>query len=151
MATFSATDLLSRARHIGEFGEANAIKFKVTPTAGAANDVYRFGIIPAGFEVHSVVLANDDLDSSGSPTIAFKMGYTPVSSAEGSLTANDAYFVAAGDTSLQAANGGKVYSRFDPIKFEQDVFLDITLSAGAATFATGSVWVTVIGRNVGVK
>jgi hypothetical protein len=151
MATFNASDLLSRARHLGQYGETNGPKFKVTPTAAALNDVLRFGVIPAGSEVRSIILANDDLDSNGSPTLAFKLGYTPVTSNEGSLAADDDYFVAAGDTSLQAANAGKVFSRFDAIKFEQDVFLDLTVSTATATFAAGSVWAQPIMGNVGVK
>lgn len=151
MATFSAPDLIYKPKHLGQYGEGNVLHGKVTPTAGAAADIYRPCIIPAGTEVAAIILANNDLDSNGSPTIVFGMGYTPVSANDGALAANAAYFVAAGDTTLQAPNSGKVYALFDPIKFEQDVFLDLLLGTGAATFAAGSVWARVIARNVGVK
>ncbi len=150
MATHEASDLRTRSKHMGQYGELNGPKFKVTPAAAAAADVFRMGIIPAGTEVSAIILANGDLDSNGVPTAAFKMGYTPVNAADGPA-ASDAYFQAAGDTAFQSANAGKVYSNFDAIKFEYDVFLDITLTAGAATFAAGSVYATVLGRNVGVK
>jgi len=139
-----ASDLLIKPKHLGQYGEGNIVNGKVAATVGAAADIYRPCIIPAGSEVSAIILANDDLDTNGAPTLVFGMGYTPVS-------ASAAYFVAAGDTSLQAANGGKVYARFDPIKFEQDVFLDLLLGTGAATFAAGAIWARVLTRNVGVK
>lgn len=151
MATFSASDLLSRARHLGQYGETNSPKFKVTPTAFTVADILRFGVIPAGTEVRSLILANNDLDSNGTPTAAFSIGYTPRDANEGSLAQNTTYFAAAADATLQSANQGKVYSLFDPIKFEQDVFLDLFATASAATFAAGSVWLQYIGGNVGVK
>lgn len=151
MATHSAADLLSKPAHLGQYGEANLPEGKVTPSAAALSDVFRVCKIPAGTEVEGLILANDDLDSNGVPTLAIKIGYTPVNSGDGSLAADDDYFQAAGDTVLQAAQAGKVYRRFDRIKFEQDVYLDITCSAAAATFAAGSLWVTVLGKNVGVK
>ena len=149
MATYNALDLNSKPQHLGEFGEANVPNGKVTPTAGGNGDILRFTKIPAGSEVHAIVLANDDLDSNVTPLIAFKIGYTPVDGVN--PAASDAYFVAAGDITLQAVNGGKVYSKFDPIKFEYDVFLILTLTAAAATFAAGSVWAKALTRNVGVK
>lgn len=151
MAVHKASDLLSKPRHMGQYGDAVVASGVVTPTAAALNDVFRPCIIPAGTEVNAVILANDDLDSSGTPALAFKMGFTPVDANEGSLAADDDYFVAAGDITLQSANGGKVYARFAPIKFNQDVFLDITVTAAAATFASGSVYAAVLGTGKGVK
>jgi hypothetical protein len=101
--------------------------------------------------VSAIILANADLDSNGTPTIAFSMGYRPVNTNDGSLSASTTYFAAAGDTTLNAANGGKLYANFVPIKFEQDVFLELTLTAAAATFASGAVRAVVIGENKGVK
>jgi len=151
MTTHSASDLLTKPKHLGQYGEANIAHGKVAPSAAALNDVIRPCIIPAGSEVSAIILANDDLDSNGTPLLAVKIGYTPVNSGDGSLVADDDYFVAAGDTTLQAANGGKVFAKFTPKKFEQDVYLDITVSAAAATFAAGTVYAQALGRNVGVK
>lgn len=151
MATFSATDLNSKPRLMGEWGDVGLPEGKITATQFTSGDIFRICKISAGTEVHAIVLANDDLDSNGSPTAAFKLGYVPVSANEGALVANDAYFKSSGDITLQAANEGKVYSRFDAIKFEQDVYLVLTATANAATFAAGSFWAKVLGKIVGTK
>jgi len=150
MATFKATDLNTKAVHVGPFGEASLPAGKVTLTAFAAADKVQICKIAAGTEVHGIILANDDIDSSGTPTAAFKLGYEPVDTAAGPA-ASDAYFGATGDTALQAVNNGKLYANFDPIKFEQDVFLILTATASAATFAAGSVRAKALVRNIGVK
>lgn len=146
-----AQDLLIKPKHLGQYGEGNIVHGKVAATVGATADIYRPCIIPAGTEVAAVIIANDDLDANGSPTIVFGLGYTPVSANDGALAANAAYFAAAGQAQLQSPSSGVLYARFDPIKFEQDVFLDLLLGTGSATFSAGSVWARVLGRNVGVK
>lgn len=151
MTTFTASDLISKPKHMGQYGEGNILHGKVVLAAAATADIIRPLIIPAGTEVSGIILANDDLDSNGSPTIVFGAGYTPVSANDGALAASAAFFAAAGQTQLQAASSGVLYAKFDPIKFEQDVFLDLLLGTGAATFAAGTLWARVIARNVGVK
>lgn len=151
MATSQASDLLSRSKHMGEYGDGNTIKGKVTLAALATGDIVRPLIIPAGFEVHEILVANDQLDSNGAPTAVFRLGFTVKDSTEGALASVDNFFGPAGQAQVSAANEGKVFGRFDAKKFEQDVFLDLLFNTGAATFAAGSVWVTVKGRNVGVK
>lgn len=151
MATFKAVDLLTKPGYMGAYGDAILAVGKVTPTALGNGDILRPVLLKAGWEVSAIIVANDDLDSNGTPTAVFRMGYTPVSSNDGALAADDDYFAAAGQTLLQAAQDGKVYAKFDPKKFEQDAFLDLLANTGAATFAAGSVWVVVLGRAVGVK
>jgi hypothetical protein len=66
------------------FGDGSHIDGKialaVNPTAA---DVVRIMRIPAGNKVSAIMLANDDLDSNGTPTIVFSLGYAPVVAADG--------------------------------------------------------------------
>jgi hypothetical protein len=133
------------------FGEAVALRGKIALTANpTAADVLRIMKIPAGTQVGSIIIANTDLDTNGGPTFVVSYGYAPVNASDGP-TASAAYFAAAGQTDLQAANGGKVYSNFDEITFDKDVYLTATVGTAAATFAAGSIQATVIGKARGVK
>ena len=112
------------------------------------NDQYRPVRIPAGIEVTAIILRNDDLDTNGSPTLTFSMGYSPV---DGSNPAeNLTYLAAAASTELQAAAVTR-FEDFDPIKFEYDVWVVLDLDGAAATFASGDVQVRYEGINHGVK
>ncbi|SDA12629.1 hypothetical protein SAMN05216315_103135 [Nitrosospira sp. Nsp18] len=148
MATFSAADLSSKARHMGGYGNTVVAWGSVAPTAGASGDIYRPLIIPAGIEVTDVDIVNDKLDSNATPAIAFKAGYAPVYPDEGPA-ASDAYFTAAGNTVLR--NAGRASLAFQPVKFEKPVYLTITLTTAAASFAPGKVTAIVKGDAVGVK
>lgn len=148
MAIFNAPDLHTRPRHMGGYGNAVVVYGSVTPAAGAAGDVYRPVIIPGGLDVTDVDIVNDDLDTSGSPAIACKVGYAPLNAAEGPLAVDD-YFSAAGRTFLNAA--GRTSLTFQPIKFEKPVFLTVTVTASAATFAAGRVTAVVKGDGLGIR
>lgn len=133
------------------FGEALALRGKLALTVNpTAADVLRIQRIPAGTQVGAIVIANTDMDTNGSPTFVVSYGYAPVNSGDGP-TASAAYFAAAGQTDLQAANNGKVYMNFDEITFEKDVYLTATVGTAAATFAAGSIQALVIGKARGVK
>jgi hypothetical protein len=72
-----------------------------------------------------------------------------VNTSEGSLAASAAYFKAAHAFQTASADG-TLFAGFDPVKFEQDVFLRLTfgtVSAGAA----GTIRGNVLGTNKGVK
>ncbi len=147
MATFKANDL-NRDRFMGGYGNGWIGFGTVTPAAGTSGDIYYPMLIPAGTLVTDVDIVNDDLDSSGAPTIACKVGYSPVNSADGP-TAVDDYFAAAGKTFLNAA--GRTSLAFQPIKFDKPVYLIVTLTTSAATFASGKVTAIVKGDALGVK
>jgi hypothetical protein len=148
MATFTSVDINTKARFMGGYGNVCETWGSVTPTAGASADIYKVVMIPAGVEVTDVDIVNDDLDSNGSPTIACKVGYTPVDSNDGPA-ASDAYFAASGKLFLNAAQ--RTALAFQPIKFEFPVYLIITLTASAATFASGQVTAIVRGLAAGRK
>ncbi len=148
MATFSAADLSSKPRHMGGHGNAVVVYGSVTPAAGISGDVYRPVIIPAGVDVTDVDIVNDDLDSSGAPAIACKVGYSPLNPEDGPI-ADDDYFAPAGTTLLR--NAGRTSLAFQPVRFEKPVYLIITLTASSATFASGKVTAIVKGDGVGIR
>lgn len=152
MSLQNATDLFSRQRHMAAYGDAVSMAFNITPISLIVGRILRMGIIPGGVEVHTIILANADLDSNVSPAVLFRMGFTPVDSF--GPVADDDYFAAAGDTAFQSLNLSKMYTRFaggPAIKFESDVFLDITINTAAATYAPGRVDAVVLGRCAGIR
>jgi hypothetical protein len=148
MAIYNAADLNTKNRHMGGYGNAVVVYGSVTPTAAIFGDVYRPVVIPAGLDVTDVDIVNDDLDTGGAPTISCKVGFAPLNAAEGPAAVDD-YFASAGKTFLNAA--GRTSLAFPPIKFEKPVFLILTITGGAAAFASGKVTAIVKGDGVGVK
>ena len=144
MATFSATDLNTKARFMGGYGNAVIVYGSVTPTAGALADVYRPLRIPAGMLVTDLDIVNDKLDTGSA--ISAKIGYAPVDS--DGPAASDAYFSA---TSTFLATAGRKVCAFQPIKFEKDVYITLTLTAAATTFASGAATAIAKGQAEGVK
>lgn len=148
MAEFAAVDLVSRAMHLGEFGNMTGNRNYATPTAAAVNDIIVPTRIPAGFELWQLELQVPVLDSDSTPTLQATVGYRPVDSTVGPAVDDD-YFSGA------AANFGHAASRvrydFVPIMFEYDVDVIVTVTTGAATFASGDVWGIAIGDGRGVK
>lgn len=148
MATFNATDLNSKTRYMGSYGNAAVVWGSVAPTAGAAGDIYRPVIIPAGIEVTDLDIINDKLDSNATPAIGCKIGYTPLNPAEGPAPVDD-YFAGAGSALLRTASRTSLV--FQPIKFEKPVYVTVTLTASATTFASGKVTAIVKGDAAGIK
>lgn len=145
MATVSASDLNIKPLHQSSFGNAVIYEGNVTPTVGATSDVYRVLRIPGGTRITGLEVISEDLDSAG-PAIACKVGYTPVNSTDGP-TADDDYWFPTASTLLQSA--ARTASKAHAITFAYDVWVDITLSAGATTFASGKVSVVATGFGVG--
>jgi hypothetical protein len=146
MATHSAPDLNTKPLPMGGYGNAAMVYGSVTPTSGAFASVYRPVRIPAGMTVTGLKINNDDLDTGG-PSFAVKIGYTPVSAADGPV-GDDDYFSPA-TTILSAPNLTDL--RFPPLKFEKDVYVDLTVTVAATTFATGAITAIVTGDATGVK
>lgn len=130
-------------------GRAMHVVDKVSPTANyTAADVVNLVRIPAGMEVDAVAIQCDDLDSNGTPTIVFSVGYTPCDSSS-SLSPSATYFAAAGQTTAQA--GGRLSCSFKPKKFEEDVWLTLTIGTASATFQAGDIYAIVSGQAIGPK
>ncbi len=124
---------------------ADKYSFTANPTAADTLDLVR---IPAGSEVCMVDIVADDLDTNGTPTFAFSVGYTPCDSGS-SLSPSATYFAGTGQTT--ARTGGRLSCVFDPIVFEEDVWLRLTIGTASATFAAGDIH-GIVGANCnGVK
>ena len=67
---------------MGVYGNAMKVYGSVTPTTGAAADVYKPVRIPAGMTVTGLKINNADLDTGGT-AFAVKIGYMPVDSNDG--------------------------------------------------------------------
>lgn len=92
--------------------------------------------IPAGATVANLAFQIDDSDTG--TTLVFGVGYTPVDSSS-SLTPALAYFAPAGQTTGQA--GGRLQCAFKPIKFQEDVYVRITVGAAATGISgTPEIW-----------
>lgn len=145
MASFKSVAFFAPQYMPGD-GVAIIVTDKVVPTAAALNDTYDFKI-PAGMEVTNVELQCDALDS-GTDTIAFSVGYSPIQ-AETVYTEDLTYFAAAGQATMRA--GGRLSCAFKPKKFEEDVMLRVKLTAAANVFAAGEVHAIVHGNAKGVR
>lgn len=99
-----------------------------TPGIGDTIDFF----VPAGTKVNTLAFVYGDCDTG--TTLKASIGYRPVSSGDGSLTENASYFAADG-AFAQAA--GRTECAFFPITFEQDVWIEIKVTA-APTGVSGN-------------
>ena len=114
-----------------------------TPIAADTIDFF----VPAGTKVSDLSFVLDDCDSGVAFT--FSVGYRPVSSIDGPLAANAAYFAAAGQTVGQA--GGRLECAFKPITFQQDVFIALTVGVAPTVVGNPEIHMVAIGSSEGVK
>lgn len=97
----------------------------------AAADTIDFRVA-AGSRVCDLTFVLDDCDTAA--TFVFGVGYRAAASGS-ALVASANYFAAAGQTVGQA--GGRLECSFKPIKFEEDVFIQIVVGT-APTGVTGN-------------
>lgn len=99
-----------------------------SPGAGtpAGADTIDF-LMPAGAEVCTLEFFLDDCDTGAA--FVFGVGYRPVDTSS-ALAANNTYFAAAGQTVGQA--GGRLECAFKPIKFEEDVYIQMLVGTPPA-------------------
>jgi hypothetical protein len=131
-------------------GDGTAVCFTdlaTVSTAPASSDTIDF-VLPAGAELHQLAFDCSDMDTNGTPTIVFRAGYRKLNSSD-TLTADDDYFAAAGQTAAQS--GALLTCRFTPIKFDVDVIIGLTVNTAAATFAAGTVRMNAVYNQVGCK
>ena len=89
-----------------------------------ATDTIDF-LIPGGAHLATLEFVLDDCDTG--TAFVFGIGYRPVNPLS-SLAANNTYFAAAGQTIGQT--GGRLECSFKPIKFEEDVYIQLLVGAG---------------------
>lgn len=94
-----------------------------TPASGDTID-FR---LPAGMRVCDLAFSVDDSDTGAA--FVFGVGYRAVDPSS-SLATNATYFAAAGQTIGQA--GGRLECNFKPIKFEEDVYVQLLVGTAPA-------------------
>lgn len=92
----------------------------------AAADTLDFRI-PGGALLADLAFVFDDCDTGAA--FVFGIGYRPVDPSS-TLTPSSTYFAAAGQTIGQA--GGRLQCTFKPIKFEEDVYVQIVVGTAPA-------------------
>jgi hypothetical protein len=136
VATFDAPDLNRKPRHMMHYGNAWSGFGTVTLGNSTSGSNARPLRIPAGVLVTDLDIYNDDLDSGGSAAIVCTVGYQPVDGS--SPTANATYFAAAAAGTF-LGTAGKTRLSFKPIKFEKDVYVNLTVTTAASTFVSGDI------------
>jgi len=101
----------------------------VAAAAPVAADTIDFRI-PGGSELCTLEFYLDDADTG--TAFVFGVGYRAVDSSS-SLATSAAYFAAAGQTTGQA--GGRLECSFKPIKFEEDVYIQLLVGTAPAGIA----------------
>lgn len=119
--------------------ETDKVVLGAAPGVGtpSAADTIDF-LIPAGAQVCDLSFFFNDCDTA--TTFVFGVGYRAATT--GSALATDAtYFAAAGQTTGQA--GGRLECVFKPIKFEEDVYIQLLVGT-APTGITGNPEIHII-------
>lgn len=128
--------------------ETDKVVLGVSPGLGtpAAGDTIDF-VLPGGAQLATLAFQLDKVDTG--TTFVFSAGYRPTNSAS-TLAAAPAYFAPAGNTTGQA--GGRVICAFKPIKFEEDVFVSLTVGT-APTGISGNPEIFIVAgyNSVGQK
>ena len=112
----------------------------------AQDDILDIGIIPATSQVVNVVIDSDDLDSNGSPTIAFDVGVltgTPGTTDSSRVCGNEFF---AASTVAQAGGVARTTKKeaFRVARADTDKSVGVKITAAAATQATsGKIGVSV--------
>lgn len=127
-----------------------------TTTSLAANDVIVMTLVPSNCIMRSIKIANTDLDTNGTPTIAFHIGIHTINEA-GTLTAVDNDFFSTAVAQLQSASdyvelineagnlgaANKAKRLYDAAGVTTDpkcmYAITMTISTGAATIAAGTI------------
>lgn len=138
---------------VPDSGEVVAVRYKfalTTAILGAANDIVDLGVLPANCRVVDAVLDADDMDSNGTPTLAFDVGIMTGRPGDAldtdgvtARTCGNEFFAAstvgqAGGSARMSAKGG---FRVAPVGYDRSIGLKI--QAAAATPVAGEIGLTV--------
>lgn len=151
MASLKAQKALAPKYMTGDgdgFFECDKIALGASPGVGtpAAADTIDFRI-PGGAQLADLAFFLDDCDTG--TTFVFGIGYRAVDPAS-TLAASTTYFAAAGQTIGQT--GGRLQCAFKPIKFEEDVYIQLLVGT-APTGLSGNPEIHLIAgySSVGIK
>lgn len=153
MAQYKANGVSgARSAYMHAFGNSISEDDVATPSAALAlNDTIDLMRVARGTRVQELFKTNGDMDTG--TTAQYKLGYRKVDP-DGALADVDNYFAAAGATDLQAAVTLAAPTRytFNPITFDEDVFITMTITAAATGVSgTPSIRTYMRGKAVGGK
>lgn len=139
-----------KAVHAAGYGNACVFSDGVTlaTTDIELADVIQAVYVPAGTAVHKVRLNVTDMDTNVSPTLAAKIGFTPV---DGSAAPSGADTAVSAAAAFAQSAGVQSYDVIPPYLVDKDSWLNIVITTAAATAAAGSVNAVVEGEARGVK
>lgn len=128
-------------------GAVTAMRFAHTlSSAPSAGDILELAQIPAGCRVIDMVLDSDDLDTNATPTIALDVGIMSGDFGvdDGARTCGAEFF--SGDTVAQAGGTSRpsLKTAFRTSKTSKDRSIGVKFATGAATFAAGTIGLTVL-------
>lgn len=112
----------------GAFGNASQSVFEYTCAAAAINDVIYLGKLPKYAIVTGVVLYNVALGAGTTVDV----GYI-TAELDGTLTADDNYWVSAKDTSSEAITLHSALATAKPKQFSEEIYVTATVEGGVAT------------------
>lgn len=141
MATKESDSLKNPPFH-GEQGNLSVWHGFYQKAGVVTTDVLRLAKIPAGSFVTDMDLAHDACGAA----VTAKLGYEPVNATDGP-TADDDYWLAAGQ---DIAAAGRIRSAAQPIRFEYDVYVILTV-AGANFDGADKVTAVAKGEYQGVR
>lgn len=145
MATYSVNN--ARPAHSCEYGNNTVLHDNTTIGAALAlADVVRLAFVPAGTEVHRVVVKVTDMDTDGSPALAAKLGFAP---ADGSSAVSGADTAVASAAAWAQSAATTTYEIFPPYKVDVDSWLQAVVTTAAATGAAGTAHAKVEGVSLG--
>lgn len=135
MATFTTAGAATTVSPFAPVGVLGVASYTLSLTANVtANDVYEMVRLPKGAKIVDVTLSSTDLDTNGTPTITMSVGYG----------GDDDYFIVAstigqtgGVARMAAATTGTL------LTLTAEDTIDLKFPAVAATFAAGTVTLTV--------
>lgn len=128
--------------------ETDKVVFGASPGVGtpAAADTIDFRV-PGGAHLMNLKFILDDCDTG--TAFVFGVGYRAVDTSS-SLATNATYFAAAGQTTGQA--GGTLTCSFKPIKFEEDVYIQLLVgTAPAGISGNPEIHIVAEYASVGIK
>lgn len=144
------TSTTKKANFSAEYGNNSIFHDTLSLDTGDINgaDIAKLCKIPAGTDVHRVVIKSTDMDTNGTPTLTAKIGFSPV---DGSAAPSGADTAVAATAAFGQSAATTTYEIFPPYRVEKDSYLTLVIDTGAATAAAGTVSAKVEGEIVGVK
>lgn len=144
------TKTTSSKKPVHSTGPGNAAVFHdsvaVATTDIEAADVIQPVVVPAGTYVHKVRVKTTDMDTGATPTLAAKIGFTPVDGSAAPAGADTAVSAAAAFGQVDEV---KSFDVIPPYLVTKDSYLNVVITTGAATAAAGTVYAVVEGDAAG--